>query len=221
MLKDIETRFDTSNYELDRPLPKRKSKKVIGLTKDELGWEIMVKFVGLRAKTYSYVINDGSEDKKAKGTKKCVIERKLKLKIYKNCLEVIQLENEINYLVKNKIDIDSFFCYKRKHKEFIGSNKLILKTQQRFKSERYNVFAEEINKIALSSNDDKRIESIDSIEPYPYGTSKDLVSEREDIKCNDMIKLYKKCLTLMMLQKKVQKNIIQIGHKLLIIHTKH
>ena len=37
MLKDIETRFDTSNYELDRPLPKRKSKKVIGLTKDELG----------------------------------------------------------------------------------------------------------------------------------------------------------------------------------------
>ena len=76
----------------------------------------MVKFVGLRAKTYSYVINDGSEDKKAKGTKKCVIKRKLKLKIYKNCLEVIQLENEINYLVKNKIDIDSFFCYKRKHK---------------------------------------------------------------------------------------------------------
>ena len=140
MLKDIETRFDTSNYELDRPLTKRKSKKVIGLMKDELGREIMVKFVGLRAKTYSYVINDGSEDKKEKGTKKCVIKRKLKLKIYKNCLELIQLENKINYLVKNKIDIDSFFCYKRKHKEFIGSNKLILKTQQRFKSERYNAF---------------------------------------------------------------------------------
>ena len=47
--KDVETRFDTSNYELDRPLPKAKSKKVIGLIKDELGRKIMTKFVGLRA----------------------------------------------------------------------------------------------------------------------------------------------------------------------------
>ena len=52
--KDVENRFDTSNYELDRPLPKRKKKKVIGLNKDELGGKIMTKFVGLRAKTYSY-----------------------------------------------------------------------------------------------------------------------------------------------------------------------
>ena len=39
--KHVETRFDTSNYELERPLPKRKSKKVIGLMKNELGWKIM------------------------------------------------------------------------------------------------------------------------------------------------------------------------------------
>ena len=39
----------------------------------------------------------------------------------------------------------------------IKDNKLILKTQQRFKSEKHNVFAEEINNIALSSNDDKRM----------------------------------------------------------------
>ena len=43
--------------------------------KDELGGKIMTKFVGLRANTYSYLIDDGSEDKKAKGTKKCVINK--------------------------------------------------------------------------------------------------------------------------------------------------
>ena len=52
--EDVETRFDTSIYELDRPLPKGKNKKVIGLMKDKLGGKIMTRFVGLRAKTYSY-----------------------------------------------------------------------------------------------------------------------------------------------------------------------
>ena len=67
--QDVETRFDTSNYELDRPLPKAKNKKVIGLMKDELGRIRMIEFVGLRAKTYSYLIDDSSEDKKAKHAK--------------------------------------------------------------------------------------------------------------------------------------------------------
>ena len=53
------------------------------------------------------------------------------------------------------------------------------KTQQRFKNKWHNIFTEEINKIALSSNDDKRMQSIDSIETYAYGTSKDLVSEKK------------------------------------------
>ena len=75
--------------------------------KDELGGKIMTKFVGLRAKTYSYLIDDGSEDKKAKGTKKCVIKRKLKFENYKNCLEATQLDNKIKYLEKNKINTDS------------------------------------------------------------------------------------------------------------------
>ena len=52
----------------------------------------------------------------------------------------------------------SFFIHKRKQKEFIRSNKLILKTQERFKSEKRNIFTEEINKIAISSNDDKRMQ---------------------------------------------------------------
>ena len=65
---DVEKRFDTSNYEVNRPLLTRKNKKVIGLMKDELGGKIMTKFVALRPKTYSYLTDDCEEDKKAKGT---------------------------------------------------------------------------------------------------------------------------------------------------------
>ena len=95
--EDVKIRFDTSDYKLecnsiDRPLPKGKNKKVIGLMKDELGEKIMTKFVGLRSKPYSYLMDDDSEDKKAKGTKECVIKRKLKF----------QVENKINYLEKKK-----------------------------------------------------------------------------------------------------------------------
>ena len=64
----------------------------------------------------------------------------------------------------------------------------MLKIQQRFNSERHSVFTEENNKIALNLNDDKRIQSNDSIETYAYGASKDLVSEKEEIKCNNIIK---------------------------------
>ena len=53
-------------------------------------------------------------------------------------------------------------------KQQIRNNKSILKTQQSFESERHNVFTEEIKKTALSSNDDKRMQSIDSIETYMH-----------------------------------------------------
>ena len=59
-------------------------------------------FIGLRAKTYSYLRDNGSEDKKAKDRKKCVIKRKLKFKDYKNCLKTSQLGNKINHLEENK-----------------------------------------------------------------------------------------------------------------------
>ena len=161
IVEDIETRFDTSNYELDRPLPKGENEKVIGLIKDELGGKIMIKYVGIGAKTYSYLIDDGNEDKQEKGTNTCVIKRKLKFENYKNCLETTQLDKKIKYLEKNKINIDRL---KRNHKEFIRNKKPILKTQLRFKSERHNAFTEKNNKIVLSSNNDKRMQSADSIE---------------------------------------------------------
>ena len=84
--QDVNERFDTSNYTFDRPLPKGKNKKVIGLMKDELGGGIITEFVTLRPKTYSYITNDFTELKKAKGTKKCVVKKMLRFSDYKNCL---------------------------------------------------------------------------------------------------------------------------------------
>ena len=65
---DVEKWFDTSNYDKDdkRSLPIGKNKKVISLFKNELGEKIMIEFVGLKAKTYSYLMDDDSEHKKAK-----------------------------------------------------------------------------------------------------------------------------------------------------------
>ena len=71
----------------------------------------------------------------------------------------------------------------------------MLKTQQRFKSERHNVFTEQIN---FKFNDDKRMPSFDLIETYAYWTSKDLVSEKEIIKCDNITQM-QKWLTLMIL----------------------
>ena len=68
--KDVETRFVTSNYELDRPLPKRRNKKVIRLMNDELRGKIMTYSSTLRAKPYSYLTDNSNEEKNAKSTKK-------------------------------------------------------------------------------------------------------------------------------------------------------
>ena len=81
-------------------------------------------------------MEDGSEHKKVKGTKKCVIKREL------------MFEND---------------------KDF--NDKIILQSQQRFKSDHHKVYTEEINKIALSSNDDKRLQTFDKITTYLYGTN--------------------------------------------------
>ena len=113
-----------------------KNKKVIGIMKDELGGKIMTEFVVRRPKTYSYLMDDGNNDKKAKETKKCVIKRRFKFNDYKNCT----LKNEI-----------------------------ILKSSKRFKSETHKVYTEEINKIALSSNDNKRLQALGRITACPYG----------------------------------------------------
>ena len=85
--KDFETRFDTSNYETERPLPTGKNKKVIGSMKDELRGKIMTEFPELRPKTYFYLIDYGSGEKKATGTKKWVIKQRIKFEEYEKCLK--------------------------------------------------------------------------------------------------------------------------------------
>ena len=83
-------------------------------------------------------MDDNSEVKKSKGTKKCVIKQELMFENYKDCL---------------------------------FNNKTILKSQHRFESGHHKVYTEEINKIARSSNDDKRLQTSDRINTYPYGTN--------------------------------------------------
>ena len=85
---DVESWYDTSNSDENdkRPHPVGKNKKVIGLFKDELGGRIMKEFFTPRAKTYSYLMDDNSEIKKSKRTKKCVIKRELMFENYKDCL---------------------------------------------------------------------------------------------------------------------------------------
>ena len=64
---------------------------------------MITKFAGLRAKTYSHLIDGGIEDKKAKGAKKCVIKEKTKFENYKKYLKATELDNKLNYLEKNKV----------------------------------------------------------------------------------------------------------------------
>ena len=184
--ENVEKRIDVSNQEIDRPSPKGKNRKVIGLMKDELGGKMMKEFVGLRAKIHSYLKDKNDDEyKKEKGTKKWFIKRKPEFRDYNNCLIASQIEN----LEKRITDVD------RLHKEFI-KNKRILKTQQRFKNKRHNTFTEKIKKGALSSNDDKIIQSINLIGTYAYGTSKDLICKKERNKRLIIIKAIPECLTL-------------------------
>ena len=154
---DVDKWFDTSNFNKNdnRPLEIGKNKKVLGKFKDEIGDKIMTKFVALRTKTYSFLIDEYTDEnyeknkivnKKAKGRKKCVIKRKT-------------LFN--NYL----------------HSLF--NNKVLYRSQQRFRSDHHKVYTEKINKVARSGNDDKRIQTFDRVTTYPYSTNVFKVCENE------------------------------------------
>ena len=65
------------------------------------------------------------------------------------------------------------------YKDCLLNNEIILKSQQRFKRQRHIVYTEEINKITLNSNDDKRLQTYDRITSYPYGTSAGKVCKTE------------------------------------------
>ena len=146
--KDVKKWLDTFGNDKndERPLPIGINKKVIGMFKDELNGKIMKKLCGPRAKTYSFKIDDDTEKKKAKGTKKCVIKRRIKFEDY----------------------TDSLF-----------GNKTIPRSQLRFKSDHHTAYTEEVNKITISSNDDKRMQTHDKVTTYIHGTSVFKVCESE------------------------------------------
>ena len=142
---DVERWFDTSNYDENG-----KRLRPIGT--------IITEVLPLRAKTYAYLIydyGDGDDvdyqkheiiNKKAKGTKKCIIKRRLMFENYKDCL--------IN-------------------------DKTILRSQKRFKSYHHKMYTEEVNKIALSSDDNKRLQKYDRVTTYPYGTTNGMLEVLE------------------------------------------
>ena len=113
----------------------------------------------VRAKTYSYLMDDDGEAKKSKGTKKCVIKQEIMFENYTDCL---------------------------------FNDKIILKSQQRFKSDHHKVYTEEVNKIALRSG--KRLQTFNVIETYPYGTNALNVRESEMMAVRSLfVKRYVDC----------------------------
>ena len=83
------------------------------------------------------------------------------------------------------------FATKENIKNSYKNNKIILKTKHIFRSEEHNVFTEEINKTALGSNDDKRMQTIDLMRTYAYGMNKNIVYKKQKSKCNNIINPYK------------------------------
>ena len=136
--QNVKKLFDTSNYPADHPskIPTGKNKKVPGMFKDEAGGKVIAEFVGLRAKLYSYRMHSGSEEKRAKGVKKSVIEKKITFDDYKRCL---------------------------------FSEEPQTRTMNVIRSYKHEVYTEEVNKVALDSQDDKRIILEDKIYTHAHG----------------------------------------------------
>ena len=96
---DVKDRFDTSDYPENHPsgIPTGINKKVLGMFKDEAAGKIIIEFVGLRAKLYSFIMEDGKENKRCKGVKKQVVENSITHEDYKTCLitgkELLRIQN--------------------------------------------------------------------------------------------------------------------------------
>ena len=99
----------------------------------------MKKFVGLK-KTYSYLKGKGDEYKKRERRTKLCYKTNLKFKDFKKCLKTSQIENVITYLGKKKIDAESL-------EEIAKCKKVIIKIQQRFKSEGHNLLLKKLTRL--------------------------------------------------------------------------
>ena len=136
--EDVKNRFDTSDYPENHPsgIPTGINKKVLGMFKDEAAGKIIKEFVGLRAKLYSFKMEEGGESKKCKGVKKQVVENSITHEDYKTCLT---------------------------------TGKEQLRKQNILRSYNHEVYTEEVNKIALSAQDDKRYILSDGVHTLAWG----------------------------------------------------
>ena len=135
---DVKDRFDTSDYPENHPsgIPTGINKKVLGMFKDEAAGKIIKEFVGLRSKLYSFIMEDGEENKRCKGVKKQVVENSITHEDYKTCLTT-------------------------------GKEKLA--RQDILRSYNHEVYTEEVNKVALSAEDDKRYILKDGMHTLAWG----------------------------------------------------
>ena len=89
-----------------------------------------------------------------------------------DCEEDKKAKGTKKFVIKGRLKFNDY-------KDYLLNNQIVLKSQQRFKNERHDVSTKEINKIALSSNDDKRLQTFDRITSYPYETSAGKVCRTE------------------------------------------
>ena len=136
--EDVKDRFDTSDYPENHPseIPTGINKKVLGMFKDAAAGKIIKEFVGLRAKLYSYKMDEGEESKKCKGIKKQVVTTSITHEDYKTCLR---------------------------------TGKEQLRKQNILRSYEHEVYTEEVNKVALSAQDDKRYILGDGVHTLAWG----------------------------------------------------
>ena len=135
---DVKDRFDTSDYPENHPsgIPTGINKKVLGMFKDEAAGKIIKEFVGLRSKLYSFIMEEGKENKRCKGVKRQVVKNYITHEDYKTCLTT-------------------------------GKEKLV--RQNILRSYEHEVYTEEVNKVALSAEDDKRYILKDGIHTLAWG----------------------------------------------------
>ena len=139
--EDVESKFDTSEFNKDHPaindfgFKVGVNKKVIGMFKDETGGKQIEEFVGLRSKLYSYKLHE-KEHKRCKGVKKSVVAKTITHEDYKNCLKTKEEQ---------------------------------LRTMNVIRSHLHDIYTEQINKVALSADDDKRIILEDGVSTLAYG----------------------------------------------------
>ena len=117
----------------------------------------------------------------------CALRAKRYTYLMGNDSEVEKAKGTKKCLIKRELMFDSY-------KYFLFNGEVILKSQRRSKSHHHKVYTEDVNKIALSSNDNKRLQTFDGIETYPYETPAVKVCEKEMMVVRDLLhKKYVDC----------------------------